>query len=137
VLEQATLHRLHIDRQGDHALEHAIAELIEDGELGRHARRMRRIYQVRRDTLVDALEKKLGSALSVSTPSGGMALWTRAAPGIDVDAWAERARARALIVHPARQFAFDRRSRPALRLGFAALDERELETAVTRLADAL
>ena len=32
--------------------ESAVAELIEDGELQRHARRMRRIYQARRDVFV-------------------------------------------------------------------------------------
>jgi GntR family transcriptional regulator/MocR family aminotransferase len=137
VLEQATLHRLHVDRQGDHALEHAIAELCEDGELGRHTRRMRRVYQQRRDVLIAALGQKLGEALAFSTPSGGMALWAEVAGGIDVDAWALRARQRGLIVHPGRHFAFDEKSRPALRLGFAALDEREIEIAVTRLADAL
>jgi GntR family transcriptional regulator/MocR family aminotransferase len=98
---------------------------------------MRRVYQQRRDVLIAALGQKLGEALAFSTPSGGMALWAEVAGGIDVDAWALRARQRGLIVHPGRHFAFDEKSRPALRLGFAALDEREIEIAVTRLADAL
>jgi GntR family transcriptional regulator / MocR family aminotransferase len=137
LLDHVALGRRYLDRQGDHVLEHAIAELVEDGELGRHARRMRRVYLRRRDALVSALRRRLGGALDFSVPPGGMALWTRVSSEIDVDGWAERARALALIVHPARQFSFDRRTRPYLRLGFAALDESELARAVDRLARAL
>jgi GntR family transcriptional regulator/MocR family aminotransferase len=44
--------RFHVDRHGDTITERAIAELIEDGEVARHARRMRRIYHLRRDAMV-------------------------------------------------------------------------------------
>jgi GntR family transcriptional regulator/MocR family aminotransferase len=136
LLERVTELRLAIDRQGDAVVECAVAELIEDGELQRHARRMRRVYQGRRDALAEALRRRLGGALAFDLPAGGMALWARA-DGIDVDAWATRARARGVAFHPARSFAFDGRSRPAMRLGFAAWSEAELTEAVRRLATAL
>jgi GntR family transcriptional regulator / MocR family aminotransferase len=66
-----------------------------------------------------------------------MALWARTAPGIDVDAWAERALAGGVAFYPGRRFAFDGRRRPFVRLGFAAIDERELREAVRRMAAAL
>ena len=47
--------RAYCDRQGDAAIECAIAELFEDGELLRHVRRMRRAYTARRDAFVRAL----------------------------------------------------------------------------------
>jgi GntR family transcriptional regulator / MocR family aminotransferase len=78
LLERVTELRLAIDRQGDHAIEHAVAELIDDGELQRHARRMRRVYQKRRDALVASLTQHLGDALELSPAPGGMALWARA-----------------------------------------------------------
>jgi GntR family transcriptional regulator / MocR family aminotransferase len=137
LLDHVARGRRYVDRQGDHVLEHAIAELVEDGELGRHVRRMRRVYLRRRDALVSALRQRLEGALDFSVPPGGMALWAHVRPRLDVNAWAERARARGLIVHPAQQFAFDRRPRAYLRLGFAALDESELARAVDRLARAL
>jgi len=133
VLEHVAARRLYTDRQGDHALEHAVAELIEDGELGRHARRMRRVYLGRRNALVTALRARLGDALELSVPPGGMALWAHAR-GMDVDAWAGRALERGVAVHTGRRFAFDGRRRPHLRLGFAALDEKELTRAVSVLA---
>ena len=94
LLASVVAHRLHIDVQGDRVLECALAHLIEQGEVQRHIRRVRREYAARRDVLVEALRRSLPDALSFDVPAGGIALWVRAAPGIDVDQWAERARRR-------------------------------------------
>ncbi len=137
LIERFAETRLTIDRQGDQVVECAVAELIEDGELQRHVRRMRRIYQGRRDALVALLHKRLGGALRFAVPAGGMALWAKAADGIDVDAWAARSLARGVLFNSAARFAFDGKPRPALRLGFAALSEAELDEGVKRIAAAL
>jgi len=134
LVERLAIERLAIDRQGDQVVECAVAELIEDGELQRHVRRMRRIYQVRRDVLVAQVQKRLGGVVEVAPPPGGMALWGRVDREVDVDAWAARALARGVWFNPASRFAFDGRPRPWLRLGFAALDERELDEGVKRMA---
>jgi GntR family transcriptional regulator/MocR family aminotransferase len=137
LLERLAAIRTFIDRQGDLTLERAVAELLEDGEVQRHARRARRAYLARRDALIDALGEHLGGALTFEPPAGGMAIWARAAPGIDVDAWAERALARKVAFSTAKRFAFDGRRRGFLRLGFAALDEKELREAARRMAASL
>jgi GntR family transcriptional regulator/MocR family aminotransferase len=43
--------RFYCDRQGDQSLEYALAELFRDGDVQRHIRRARRVYQSRRDLL--------------------------------------------------------------------------------------
>lgn len=126
-----------VDRQGDLAVERAVAELMEEGEVERHARRVRRIYEARRDALVDALQTELGTFTHVDLPSGGMALWVRVSPEIDLDAWTDRAKERGVVVHPGRYYAFDGRSRPYFRAGFALLDEDELRAAIRALRAAL
>jgi GntR family transcriptional regulator/MocR family aminotransferase len=130
--------RFFADRQGDHAMERAIAELVEDGELQRHVRRMRAVYMGRRGALVAALEKHLEGALDYAVPAGGLALWARARglSGEAVERWAERALASGVIVHDARRFTFDGRARPFLRVGFAPLGEKAIEEGVRRLARA-
>ena len=133
LVEQVTDIRRYIDKHGDQVVECAVAELIEDGELQRHARRMRRIYHARRDFYAATLQARLGDALAFALPAGGMALWARAADGIDVDAWAERCRERGADLRSGRYFAFDGRARPNLRLSFANLSEPEIEEAVRRL----
>ncbi len=137
VIEQLAGLRFVVDRQGDHVLEHAVAELVEDGELQRHARKMRRIYEQRRDALVRALHRELGGALSFALPAGGMTLWARVDPAIRLDAWRQRALAQGVAVAAARDFELERRPRPFLRLAFARHDEAELADAVRRLRRAL
>jgi GntR family transcriptional regulator/MocR family aminotransferase len=142
----AELERLRyvVDRQGDHVLEAAVAELIDDGELQRHTRRMRKLYQARRDALLEALQGQLGTALDLESPRGGMALWALGHPDIDVAAWRERCAARGLIFGSGDMYvatSLTRRKRRAyaqgLRLGFACYDERELQAAVRLMAKAL
>ncbi|HJW08101.1 MAG TPA: PLP-dependent aminotransferase family protein [Holophagaceae bacterium] len=126
-----------VDHQGDPALELALADLMEEGELQRHVHRMRRTYHARRDLLAQALARELGGAISFGVPHGGMAFWIRAADGIDVDAWAVRALDRGVAFRPAREFEFQRRALPFLRLGFTSLREGEIQEAALRLARAL
>lgn len=130
--------RSHIDRQGDFSLEAAVAELLEEGEVQRHAGRARRIYRARRDHMARLLGESLAGTLSFRLPAGGVALWARAARGVDVEAWARRAADREkLAMLTARHYAIDGRPRPFVRLGFAALDEPEIDRAVAGLSKSL
>ncbi len=128
--------RWHLDRQGDPAMEHAVAELLEDGELVRHVRRMRRIYNGRRDALIDALRARLDGVVDFDVPPGGMALWLRTR-GIDTDAWAEASLRRGAAFRPGSTFAFDGRPRAAVRIAYAPCTEDELRSGVERMAAAL
>ncbi len=136
--------RFHVDRHGDTVTEQAVAELIEEGELGRHARRMRRVYHARRDALVDSLRRHLGSALSFDVPAGGMTLWAEASPEIDTRAWLSRSIEHKVVFtcgpsYCASELSARRARRYArcVRLGYAQYSEKELETAIKRLASAL
>jgi len=137
VIARLAAERALIDRQGDAVLECAIAELLEDGDIERHARRTRRIYHARRDAFCAGVERELGGAISFRRPPGGMALWAKAAPDVDVDLWRRRANDRGVHFMIGRQFTLDGSSFPAVRFGFALLDERESVTAIRRLAASL
>jgi GntR family transcriptional regulator / MocR family aminotransferase len=135
LIERIAAHRSYIDMQGDQVLEYAVAELLEEGEIQQHIRRVRREYATRRDVLVNALREHLGERIAFDVPAGGIALWVKAI-GVDVDAWARSARAKGAIVITAAEYALDGRPRPYMRLGFASLDGRELQEGVRRLAAA-
>lgn len=137
VIEALARFRLTVDHQGDHVLERAIAELFEDGEVQRHVRRVRRIYEERRNALVHALRSQLGSVLEFTEPPGGLALWPTVAPEIDVDSWAQRTAAAGSGFMPGSQLDFCRERQPHLRLGFASLTPEEIGVAVRRMAKAL
>lgn len=128
--------RRSVDRQGDAVMEAAIAELIEDGEIARHARRMRRLYRARRDVLVGALRATFGDGIDVDVPAGGMALWLRVNDGTDVARWRRAARARGLVLQKTETLYLAPTVPRALRLGFAGNPAARLTEAVRRLAAA-
>jgi len=125
------------DARGDVAMECAIAELFEDGELLRHVRRLRRTFAARRDVLCDALTRQLGGALQFRVPDGGMALWARVDDGIDALGWQRAGERDGVIFHNGLIYDFDQRAQPFVRLGFSYLDESEIVEAVRRMARAL
>jgi GntR family transcriptional regulator/MocR family aminotransferase len=125
-----------MDCMGNQAFERAVAELMEDGLLQRHVRKMRRVYEERRAVLAAELEKRLGGHLSFDLPTGGMSLWAKA-EGLSLPRWAARGRAQGVAFQWGAAFDFHRRAIPFLRLGFAALNPAELKEAVRRMASAL
>jgi len=135
VIDRIAAYRRFVDVQGDQILERAICDLLEDGEIDRHIRRMVRIYRARCAALCEALRGEL-PMLRFTPPAGGMAVWAEA-PGIDVDAWAARALELGVSFQPASLFACGDVPLDALRIGFAACDEAELREAVRRMARAL
>ena len=135
-LDALTRWRVVVDRQGDAVGETAVAELLGDGELTRHIRRMRRIYAQRRAVMVGALRQNLSEFITFDVPPGGMALWARLADGLDADACASAAADRGVLVQPSSRFT-DARDVHALRIGFASLPEARLEEAVRRLGEAV
>jgi len=137
LMERLVALRLASDMQGDAAVEYAIAELFEDGELLRHLRRMRTLYARRRDALATGLARRLGSVLTFRVPSGGMALWVRVADEVDIARWEQAGRALGVLFKGAGMLDFAGRDLQFLRLGFTYHDEDELTEAALRMARTL
>jgi GntR family transcriptional regulator / MocR family aminotransferase len=127
-------YRTLLDTQGDQVLEGAVAEMLEDGEVQRHVRRMQRIYRVRRDALAGLLSRELRRALTVTLPVGGTAFWIRVAPDVDIEQWERRAAEQDVLFDAGNRFSFDNQPLPYIRVGFAGHREAELAEAVRRLA---
>ena len=130
LVTEAAEHRVLIDRQGDQPTEAAVADLLEDGELGRHIRKTRREYRARRDALVQALRESLGGVLTLETPRGGMATWCRVVDDVDVGEWAACCRAAGVWFTPASYCTVGGHSAPYIRVGFARVNIAEIERAV-------
>ena len=87
--------------------------------------------------MVALIRKKLGTALDFEVPSGGLALWAKVDPRIDVERWEAASRRRGVGFRTGRLFYLDGAPRPFVRLGFARLDAGEAEHAVKTVARAL
>ena len=67
----------------------AVAELMADGFLADHIRRMRRRYRAGRDAAVEALERAAGGALKIVSPQQGLHLLALLPVGLPADAAAD------------------------------------------------
>ncbi|WP_046242569.1 MocR-like pyridoxine biosynthesis transcription factor PdxR [Hymenobacter terrenus] len=126
-----------IDRQGDTVLEQAVAELIEEGEIKRHARRAHAEYHTRRDTLAQILRQLPGNQLDFVLPAGGMALWVKFQDGVDLERVAEELAQRKVIITPGSRYYLAPPATNALRMGYAALTPQELTQGVEQLGAVL
>lgn len=138
ILNRMTELRKVIDRQGDVPLEQAMALLIRNGVLGRHARKARRIYAERRDFLLTEIVRRLGAAVTFATPAGGLAVWLIINPAIDAAAWAAAALDNGLQIEPGNRFSLEAGSDlNCFRFGYAHLDRSEIAKAIAIMAASL
>jgi GntR family transcriptional regulator / MocR family aminotransferase len=136
LIEQLIAYRSFVDLQGDHVLECAIAQMLEDGLIQRHVRKMRRAYRARLGTLAAALRQQLGDFLTFREPSGGTAIWVRTRSTRMMVQWARAARDRGVVFDAGGAFTLNGAPAPGARLGFACLTEDEIGRAVKALAAA-
>lgn len=133
VVERVAEEVLLLDRQGDQAIEHAVAELIDAGELRRHARKSLRVYAQRREAAAVLLRAQLGEWVDFRAPDGGLAFWLTFGDAGRLDRLEAQAPAIGLRFLPSRGFSALPDGPRGLRFGFASLTPDELGMAVERL----
>jgi GntR family transcriptional regulator/MocR family aminotransferase len=114
----------------------ALAEFLRSGQFALHLRRMRRLYRQRRDALVAALERHLGSVATVHGGSAGMHLALRFTDAaLDDVAVSAQALARGIVVNPlSRQDVQGDSGWKGLMLGYAQVPAERMEELVKQLA---
>ncbi|GBR55182.1 hypothetical protein AA106555_1955 [Neokomagataea thailandica NBRC 106555] len=127
MLKRMTDLRETIDRQGDVPLEQAMALMIRNGVLGRHARKARRVYAERRDLLLNELRDRLSGAITFSVPAGGLAVWLKIDPHIDANAWINAVKKKGLHIESGNRFTTkSENDYRYLRFGYAHLSTDEI-----------
>lgn len=130
--------RQRVDWQGEPVLEWAISEMILDGDLERHVRRMRHAAEERREALEDALRHGLKDRVAFRPGQGGMGLWLEAVgthleQPLMFDMWIRACGLRGLKLRLGSHFTLDGRGLPATRFGFTAYQPEELQRAVAQM----
>lgn len=121
-------------RGGRMAEQAALAEFIDEGYFSAHIKRMRSVYQARRDTLRLAMESRLGNAVSVSGGHAGLQLLYRFNSPVDDAQIAAQSLSEGVICRPLSMYYTDQEMvQPGLNLGFAAVQEKAIEPAVATL----
>lgn len=126
-----------VDWPGNQVQEATIEETLRDGEIVRHLRRIRKVTEERRETMVDRLLLHLHPDISVKNPREGLSLWVKVAEDVPLEAWTERCLAHGVVFYPGSLYDFHRRDLPYICLGFAAHDVEEQNEACLRMAVAL
>ena len=111
-----------------------LAAFIAEGHLARHIRKMRRVYDKRREVLLGALERDFSEWLEPIPSLAGLHLAAFARRTIDIDAIVERAKLQGVGVTSLRTFHVDGKSaRRGLVFGYGAIDERGIGAGLARL----
>jgi GntR family transcriptional regulator/MocR family aminotransferase len=126
-----------IDRQGEQLLEEAMANLLKNGDIGRHLKRANKIYHERRDVLCQLLTSRLGEHVSFKIPDGGFAIWMKYLHGINAAEVARKAAEMRLTVSDGSDYFFNSVNQSFIRLGFASLNTKELEQGLDILKKAV
>jgi GntR family transcriptional regulator / MocR family aminotransferase len=122
-----------IDRQGNVPTELAVTELIQSGELHRHARKALQVYLGRRNAFAQLLRENLGEVADFKVPAGGLSFWITFRDAAILDAIENGAANANVRFLPSRSFAIAPYEQRGLRLGYASLNAAEATEAVRRL----
>jgi GntR family transcriptional regulator / MocR family aminotransferase len=132
------------DRHTSSQAQRALAILLEEGTYERHVRRIRRLQDARRLALLDALERHLPGQLTIEGSSSGLhvVVWASNIPGSrEQDLVAAALRERVLVYPLSALYLHKRTASPrraaGIVLGYSALDLRQIEQGIRRLAVAV
>ncbi|ASZ13916.1 PLP-dependent aminotransferase family protein [Chitinophaga pendula] len=126
VIEHLAKVRVLHDRQGDHILDNAIADIINDGTIQRYLRRTLPIYEQRRDLFCKLLREELRDSTQFTIPEGGMSIWTMFDPSIDLESLSKKAYQKGLLISDGNAHNYPNYKSHAIRLGFASSNDNEL-----------
>jgi GntR family transcriptional regulator/MocR family aminotransferase len=138
LIQQATRLRRIIDRQGEHLLEEAMANLLKNGDITRHLKKANKLYHERRDLFCDLLTQQLGNHISFKIPDGGFAIWMKYLNGLKPKDVAEKAATMGLAISAGKDYYHDKTFESQhIRIGFASMNLREMEQATEILTRAV
>ena len=110
-----------------------VREFMSDGHFARHVRRMREVYAERLSVLLEEANSRLAGALEVSRVEAGLQTTGWLARGLRAEVIAAAASEQGVEVTPVGWYAFGRRAREGLHLGFAPIDAKEIRRGVREL----
>lgn len=120
------------------AIEQAIlAEFIAEGHFARHVRRMRTLYEKRKNILLAECEKHLKDLLEIENREAGMHLVGWLPEDVDDNKISETAAEKNLRLAPISSYSSKKLKRGGLVLGYTAFDEKQIKRGVKIIKEIL
>lgn len=114
-----------------------LTDFITEGHFGRHLRRMRQIYAERLSVLTESARGRLAGLVEISDVEAGLQTVGWLSRGFDAEEVAAEAESHDVEVTPLSRYSRGAPRREGLKLGFAAVDAREIRRGVRELAAVL
>lgn len=115
----------------------ALNDLIKEGHLERHIRKMRTLYASRQSALLEAIEEHLSSILNIEASNGGLHLVGWLPEDIDDYEASRRLKNSGIVAPPLSFYSSGSLDRGGLLLGYACVSEEEIQKGVNKMARTL
>lgn len=137
ILQRVVARKLRTDIHTPGLTQHVVARWLASGRHEAHLARTLPVYRERRDALLDALRRELGSEVRVTTPTGGHHVWATLRRPVDERSFYTEALHEGVAFLPGSSALADPTVASAFRLSFSLVAPDELREGVRRLARAL
>jgi GntR family transcriptional regulator/MocR family aminotransferase len=125
------------DRQSPTLEQYALTDFIAEGHFERHIRRMRHLYDHRRQVLVNALKDYFGSRVSILGESAGIHLMAKIETALSDEAAIQKAAIAGIGMISAQGYYLTAPKTGEFIFGYAQLDETQIEQGIQKLAQVL
>src|SRR5690554_4650802 len=122
-----------LDPDKDIIKEQVLAHWIEEGEMHRYLKKIKKIYKERRDYFSELLNQHLKGKISFEVPSGGLAVWVEWKNNLNLGKLKKECEKNSLFLP--QTILYQNKNISATRLGFGHLNHQELEKAVDILRE--
>ena len=126
-----------MDRSSSILEQATLSAFIEEGHFGRHIRKMRLLYQQRREVLMEHLQTFLDGKINAQVPETGLHLIGWLEGEDDDQAVSKRLAEEEIIAPPLSKYKIKQDLPAGILLGYAAYREEEIKSAIQRLAKVL
>jgi len=109
--------------------------ISQDGFLKNHVRKIRLVYQERRDVMLAAMERHFPEGIRWTKPQGGLFLWVTLPEGLDSEHLLPKAIANKVAYVPGHAFYPDGSGRNTMRFNFSNAQPTQIENGIRRLGE--
>lgn len=136
ILQRISELRKFIDVQGDVMMEQAVLQLINDGTIKRHIKRVTSKYEQKRNLFETLLNEFMKDKVDFQKPNGGLAYWLMPKSKVDVFELSVALQEKSIQILTPDKYSFNAPIM-GLRLGFASLPDEKLEIGIKTIATLL
>lgn len=134
MVDRLKLIKAMLDRQSPIMEQAIVASFMEEGHFLRHLRKMRLLYDERKNTLVKLLKDKIGDQLEIDNTAAGMNLVAWFTGKIDLEKFIQQTNEQGIVVPLVNDYTMKYYTRPGITLGFSAFTKYKMKIGVEKLA---